>query len=147
MGFLDWQLIRVRGTSMRPALDHGAWVILSRAAQHLHSPRRFDVVRFIDPRRPGAWAIKRVAGLPGEEVGLGPEGLAIDGVRVAEPHAPAAGHGPARAWQVGAGEVFVLGDNREHSTDSRLYGPILLASLTGRVTRVLGRNSRLLLLV
>jgi len=146
MGILDWQLVRVRGTSMQPALDHGAWVIVSRAAYHRDPPRRFDVVRLADPRRPGAWAIKRVVGLPGEEVVLGPAGLVIDGERVVEPHSPAAGRAPAGPWSVGVGQVFVLGDNRDNSTDSRDYGPIPLTSLTGRVTRRLGRKPGLLLL-
>ena len=146
MGLLDWQLVRVRGTSMRPALDHGAWVILSRAAYRVDPPRRFDMVRLADPRRPGSWAIKRVVGLPGEEVMLGAAGLFIDGEMVAEPHAPAANQAASRRWQVGPHQCFVLGDNRDHSTDSRSYGPIALTSLTGRVTRVLGQNSSRLLL-
>ncbi|MCZ6747189.1 MAG: signal peptidase I [Acidobacteria bacterium] len=146
MGLLDWQLVRVRGTSMRPALDHGTWVIVSRAAFRRDPPRRFDVVRLADPRRPGAWAIKRVAGLPGEELILGPAGLFIDGEMVAEPHIPAANRAAFRRWQVGLHQCFVLGDNRDHSTDSRNYGPVALTSLTGRVTRVLGKNFGLLLL-
>jgi len=145
MGLLDWQVVRVRGTSMRPAVSQGAWVIVSRAAYHRDPPRRFDVVRLADPRRPGAWAIKRVAGLPGEVVVLGPDGLFIDGEMVAEPHALTKNRAASRQWQVGTEQCFVLGDNRDHSTDSRHYGPVSLTSLTGRVTRVLGRNSSLLL--
>ncbi len=129
---LTRQLIRVRGESMSPTLGDGRWVVVSRRAYVNRRPSRFDVVRFADPRRPGSWSVKRIVGLPTEQVELRNGALAIDGREVADPHAvpvDASDH----LWAPGRDEYVVLGDNRTRSTDSRHYGPIPLSAITGAV--------------
>ena len=79
--------------------------------------------------------VKRVIGLPGEEVTL-PEGLLlVNGKRLREPYLrglPASpGLGESR-WSLGREEYFVMGDNRAHSTDSRSFGPVALGQIEGR---------------
>ena len=137
MRLLNWQLIRVRGASMLPALTPGTWLIVDRLEGSGQPVRRFDLVRYVDPVRPAAWGIKRVVGLPGEEIRLSPEGLQVNGRLVPEPHARGTGTGATHCWSVGQDQCIVLGDNRDASTDSRSHGPLPLALLTGIVRRTL----------
>jgi signal peptidase I len=135
-GLFRYQLVRVRGQSMRPALRHGAWVLVDRGAYHSQFPRRFDIIRFVDTSRDGAWSVKRIIGLPGERLALRGGCLFVGGEACAEPHAWGGAAGD-HSWDPGTGEYVVLGDNRAASTDSRHYGPISLRSICGRVVRAL----------
>ena len=89
-------------------------------------------------RRPGACpvhSLKRVVGLPGEEIRLRDGMLFVDGEHHVEPYLgglPAAVGLGDRSWRVGTGEYFVMGDNRAHSTDSRHHGPIGAELIIGR---------------
>ena len=131
-----YQLVRVRGHSMRPALRHGAWVLMDRDAYHSGPPGRFDVIRFADTSRTGAWSVKRIVGLPGEHLTLRGGRMFIGKEACAEPHA-SGGIAGVHSWKPGACEVVVLGDNRAASTDSRDYGPISIRSICGRLVRTL----------
>ncbi|MDP1821135.1 MAG: signal peptidase I [Acidimicrobiales bacterium] len=158
------QAFYIPSASMEPQLREGDRVVVSRTAYRLHDPHRGDVVVFPDPGAPeetdgfveglvddvlGAVAlgshddselIKRVVGLPGEVI-QGRDGrVLIDGRRVFEPYLEpdmlTSDFGPAT---VPEGHVFVLGDNRTNSHDSRFadVGPIEIDSLVGRaVARV-----------
>lgn len=129
---LSRQLVRVRGESMAPTLGDGDWVVVSRRAYVRRSPSRFDVVRFVDPRRPGSWSVKRIVGLPSERVELRGGVLEIDGRELENPHG-IPGDSSEHLWAPGPGEYVVLGDNRTRSTDSRDYGPIAFSAITGAV--------------
>ena len=116
--------------SMQPAFDPGDYVI---AQVRRGIPDRGDVVIFNHPKRPGFELVKRVVGLPGEDVAISNAQVHIDGSVLAEPWAdgPTIGDG---SWSLGDLEVFVLGDNRAHSAgDSRTVGPIPLGDVGWRV--------------
>ena len=117
---------------MAPTLRDGQWVVVSRRSYARRLPSRFDVVRFVDPRRPGSWSIKRIVGLPSEQVELRGGELVVDCRAMDEPHA-APGNTADYLWMTGPGEYVVLGDNRSRSTDSRRYGPISFPAITGAV--------------
>ncbi len=117
---------------MAPTLRDGQWVVVSRRAYAHGLPSRFDVVRFVDPRRPGSWSIKRIVGLPAEQVELRGGELVVDCRAMDEPHA-APGNTADYLWMTGPGEYVVLGDNRPRSTDSRQYDPIDFSAITGGV--------------
>ena len=129
---LSRQLIKVRGESMAPILRDGQWVVASRRAYARRRPSRFDVVRFVDPWRPGSWSVKRIVGLPSEQVELRGGELVVDCRTIDEPHA-APGNTADCSWMTGPAEYVVLGDNRSRSTDSRQYGPIDFSAITGGV--------------
>ncbi len=116
--------------SMEPTLQSGDYVL----AQALRSiPTRGDIVIFDHPALPDLELVKRVVGLPGERIVIGNGQIHANEAVLAEPWAD----GPTRPdgrWELGADEVFVLGDNRSASAaDSRTLGPIPLWQTKWRV--------------
>jgi signal peptidase I len=119
---------------MEPAISERSWVIALKAGFRRRVPERFDVVRLEDPRSAGHWIMKRIVGLPGEEVGLREGELFIDNEPVADSYAycpdPQIDN---HEWWPRDDEYVVLGDNRMASTDSRKFGPVKRLSFRGRV--------------
>jgi len=114
----------VSGDSMSDTLNDGDVVMLDILSFRLSSPKRSDLVVFNAPDRPGSLMIKRIIGLPGETVRMDEEGnIFINERQINDPHAsePAdeAGLAAGRGITLGKDEYFVLGDNRNHSMDSR----------------------------
>lgn len=125
-------LMRVEGHSMRRTYQGGDMLLVTLPDLRLSGPRQGDVVILRYPGRHGLF-VKRVAALGGQVVALADGYLYVDGQRAQE--APGVIHdrqrfGPLR---VPAGHVFVLGDNRPDSVDSRSLGPIDQRLLVGRV--------------
>jgi signal peptidase I len=122
----------VDGPSMRPTLISGEWIVVSRLTYKLGSPRRGDVIVFLPPTNAQTDdLIKRVIGLPGETVEIRAGSVWIDGVALNESYAV----GPTSSdnrWQLGADQLFVMGDNRQLSLDSRSFGPIFLRNVVGK---------------
>ena len=118
---------RVEGDSMLPTLAHRESVLVVRARFGWNGLRRGDVVVF---KRPGGGEgsyIKRVVGLPGEDVRLAGGQVYLDGKLLAEDYIQGAGEADDaadREWFNGPDEYFLLGDNRAHSNDSRVFGPV-----------------------
>jgi signal peptidase I len=101
---------------------------------------RGDVVIF---RPPESWPsssdgtpyIKRVIGLPGETITIGPNGLTINGTAISEPYEfrdEGSVVEESATWTLGADEILVFGDHRSNSSDSRAFGPIPTSSVIGR---------------
>ena len=125
----------VRGDSMGPGFKSGQMLLVSRRALSGSGPSRGDVVIVRDPRDSRKALLKRVVGLPGEDVRLRDGMLFVDGEQHAEPYL---GGGPEtlgleeKSWRLGDDEYFVMGDNRSRSTDSREFGPVGRMSIRGR---------------
>ena len=124
--------VKVSGPSMAPTIADGTWVRVDRRAYGRHCPGRFDVVLIEHPRRPGLLEVKRVVGLPGENVVLSAKGFQVDGVSVEQPLVPQ-WDGRGGEWNLGAADYVVLGDNRARSTDSREFGAVHKRHIKGRV--------------
>jgi signal peptidase I len=116
----------VAGDSMRPALSPGDVVFCRVPGGRVE---RGDLVVFPHPRRTGFTLVKRVLGLPGESVNLDFGEVLIEGRRGLDRW----GIGftlPEGAWRLGAGEAFVLSDNRTATRDdSRHFGPVPIRDL------------------
>jgi signal peptidase I len=117
-----FQNFRIEGQSMETNLHDGEFLIVNKLLYYIHPPQRGDVVVFHSPQNPRKDFIKRVVGLPGEEVELIDGEVYVDGVRLYETYISNQG---GRSWGpevIGEFEYFVLGDNRDNSSDSRSWG-------------------------
>ncbi|MCS7178053.1 MAG: signal peptidase I [Anaerolineae bacterium] len=126
----------VRGDSMEPTLHDNERVIVEKISYRLTGgPRRGDVVVL---RLEGArdMLIKRVVALPGETVAIQGGQVIVDGMPLTEPWAVRPGGSDYPPTLVPEGYVFVLGDNRSHSNDSRSFGPIPLKNIIGHAVFV-----------
>lgn len=134
-------LAKVEGCSMYPQYHEGDLVVFSRVSG---SPERGDVILVKVPD--GQTLIKRVIGLPGEEVYIdGRTGtVLINGKELEEEYGPTEPEGYlAYPVVLGEGEYFVLGDNRGNSMDSRYYGPIGKSQIKGEVWVTLRMDGRM----
>ena len=136
------QQFQVSGHSMDTTLHHGDRVLVNKLSYRLHDPNRGDVVVLETLEGSSEHdLIKRVIGLPGEEIDIRNCHVYIDGKELAEPYldpdlAPCTEQDPASdiqfPYEVPDEEVFVLGDNRPFSMDSRRIGSIEYDHLLGR---------------
>lgn len=130
------QVSVIEGPSMEPAYHDGQHCILWLPAYRHRDPRRGDVVAFRKPGEPPS--VKRIIALPGETVEFRDGAVFVAGVRLQEPYLPpgtltAPGALAGHRVQAAPDCYLVLGDNRDHSTDSRHLGAIQRAWILGRV--------------
>lgn len=129
----------VSGASMEETFATGEYLIVDQVTYHFEDPLRGDVVIFRYPRDPSKFFIKRVIGLPGETVVVTdtevtilnnkhPEGIALD-----EPYIKSMHNGDVEIrTELGEHEYFVMGDNRDASSDSRAWGALPEENIVGR---------------
>lgn len=124
----------VQGRSMEPTLQDGERHLLNRFSYHCRAPQRGELVVLRDPGHSDC-AIKRVVGLPGDSVDLKNGRLLINGQALPEPYLrPDTRTDPiiqAFPIRLRAEQYFVLGDNRQNSEDSRVYGAIPRGQILG----------------
>ena len=128
--------VRVDGDSMLPTLLDRQLVLVVRPVFPWNRIKRSDVVVLTPPSPTpglpeGTWFIKRVAGMPDEEIVLSGGRLYADDVLLAELSGGA--ESSRREWWNGPDEYFVLGDNPSDSRDSRAFGPVPGDRIIGRV--------------
>ena len=141
--------VRVIGSAMAPTVIDGDYLVVQTYAGG-SVPLPGDVVVLRSPYDSNVDLVKRVVAGPGQTVLIRSAQLFVDGRPVSEPYAAAQG-----PWTVGAdwppagapvvlgpGDYFVLGDNRNHSSDSRVFGPVRLGSIRGRAVSILAPSAR-----
>jgi signal peptidase I len=134
-GVREWVMdpVRVTSQSMEPTLHRNQVVLVQKLGYGRLS--RNEVVAFHHPQT-GVLTVKRVVGLPGDEVEIRDTVLFLNGKPVEEPdidhtHDDGLFYGPSR---VPAGTVFLMGDNRLESVDSRAFGAVPVERVAGRIT-------------
>ena len=135
--------VRIDSGSMAPTLVAGDVVLVSQDAPDLADIDRGDLVTFRSPED-GDRALKRVVGLPGDVLVIRDSELYVNDHVVPEPyvdHALIDGY-YSRTFTVPEDSVFVMGDNRGNSVDSRDYGPVAVDDLRGRVLIRIGPVTR-----
>ena len=139
------QPYQVQQNSMERTLEPGQYVLVDKLTPRWDSYKRGDVVVFSPP---ATWTqdptpfIKRVIGLPGDKVEIKDDGkVYVNGVALDEPYTykndagvnePTVPLNDQTTWVIQPGELFVMGDHRQKSADSRAFGPIPESSVIGR---------------
>jgi len=132
----------VRGASMEPTFFDGEYLIIDELSYSLRQPDRGEVIVFRYPLSPSQFYIKRIIGLPGDTVWIDQGHVVIqnathpDGVILNEaeylPEGVRTG-GESTKTVLDKDQYFVLGDNREVSSDSRSWGILPRSNIIGRV--------------
>ena len=132
----------VKGSSMEPNYHSGDYLIIDELSYRLRDPQRGEVVVFRYPRNPQEYFIKRIIGLPGEEIQIrdgqvviyneqNQNGFFINEAFLEEGMFTYSANQDRISLAVD--EYYVLGDNRSASLDSRSFGPLKKQFITGRV--------------
>jgi signal peptidase I len=122
---------RIEGRSMEPNLHDGEYVLIDKISYLLHPPERGDVVVFVPPNNARDY-IKRVIGLPGDTVEIRGGQVYVNGIALDEPYLRNPTNSADQVYRVEEGRYFVMGDNRNDSSDSRGFGAIAFQSIVGR---------------
>lgn len=123
--------VRVDGYSMRPTLDDGEFVLVNKLSYRLGETSRGDIIVFHFPVNPQEDLVKRVIGLPGDTVLVKDNQVYVNGQVLNEPYIAQA---PLYSgeWTVKEGYLFVLGDNRNNSNDSKDWGMLPVEEVVGK---------------
>ncbi len=132
----------VKGASMEPNFYDHEYLIIDEISYRFNEKERGDIIVFRNPKNPQEFFIKRLIGLPGEEVQIQdgvitifnddfPEGKILPEPYLAEGTSTYAND--ENKIKVGDNEIFVLGDNRGSSKDSRVFGPVNKSFVVGKV--------------
>ena len=155
---------KVDGSSMDPTLVHGQYLLVNRlvylnvemgrlstiipfwnveveSSRHaIHPPRRGEIIVFEfpdkNPNNPRKDFVKRVVGLPGETIRIHHGEVLVDEQLLDEPYLTENGRSNSHEITLGEGEYYVLGDNRNHSSDSRAWGVVPKENVKGKVWMV-----------
>ena len=132
------QTVHVLGSSMYGTLHDNDLLVASKISYKLHPPQRGDIIVFKPPDEASRDFIKRVIALPGERIHITNSVVYINGQALHEPYLPEKwiynNNWPPDGQDklVPPNEYFVMGDNRNHSSDSRTFGFIELDSILGK---------------
>jgi signal peptidase I len=123
--------VRVDGFSMMPTLQDGEYVLVNRLAYRTKLPERGDIIVFVSPQTHDLDLIKRVIGLPGDTIKIAGGKVEVNGQVLNEPYIAAAPLYNGE-WHVTPGNLFVLGDNRNDSSDSHAWGLLPVKNVIGK---------------
>lgn len=127
--------IRVDGDSMVPTLISGEYVVVNRLSYRLGNPQRGDIIVFHFPRNPSEEYIKRVIGLPGDMIEVMNGSVYVNGQLLGESYLDVKMNYTGK-WEVPANQLFVLGDNRNNSSDSHDWGTVPMDYVVGKAVLV-----------
>jgi signal peptidase I len=126
--------IKVDSISMVPTLHAHDYVVVNKLAYKLGQPQRGDIIVFKNPIPTDPTQIpyiKRVIGLPGDQIHIADGNVYVNGVILTEPYLKVTTK-QGGDWTVPEGSLFVMGDNRNSSSDSRVWGWVPLGDVIGK---------------
>jgi signal peptidase I len=127
--------IRVEGSSMEPSLHDGEFVVINRLAYRWRDPSKGEIIVFRYPLDPERRFIKRIIGTPGDIIAVHGGKVYVNEEPLEEPYIAAAPKYEGE-WYVQPGNVFVLGDNRNNSSDSQNWGNLRIEDIIGKAVIV-----------
>lgn len=128
----------VSGASMEQTFHNNEYLIVDQVTYRFREPERGEVIIFRYPNDPSKYFIKRVIGLPGETVSIEDNTITItneenpNGLVLEEPYIGDVVTDGSQVVTLGEEEYFVMGDNRDHSSDSRSWGALEKDEIVGR---------------
>lgn len=127
--------VRVDGFSMRPTLEDGEFVLVSKLSYTFGDFKRGDIIVFHFPLNPDEELVKHIIGLPGDRVTVKDNQVYVNGQLVTETYIAQA---PLYSgeWMVAEGHLFVLGDNRNNSNDSKDWGLLPQENVVGKAVLI-----------
>lgn len=128
----------VRGASMEPNFREGDYLWIEKVSFHFSDLKRGEVIVLDAPDNRGQVYIKRIIGLPGERVIIKKDGIYINkdfsSFKLSEPYVQTGiTYSKQSDYTLSEEEIFVMGDNRNVSEDSRFFGPLKTKMIVGRV--------------
>lgn len=136
------QNFNIEGTSMEPSLHNTELILVDKWSYLFHAPDRGDVIVFVAPPDPTQDYIKRIVAVPGDVLTIHDTTVIVDGVTLNEPYVAQKNQGNPYAFNhinnlvIPPNDYFVLGDNRNGSSDSRNWGFVSRAKIVGRAALV-----------
>jgi signal peptidase I len=133
-----YQPVQVEGTSMMPRLANHERIFINKFVYRFEPIRRGDIVVFWYPLDPAKSYIKRVVGLPGEWVSIRDGHVLVNGKPLAEPYVPSGylDHQTYPPVSIDSDHYYVLGDHRDASNDSRVWGTVDRRYIYGKAVYV-----------
>lgn len=128
----------VSGASMDETFQSGQYLIVDQLSYYFDQPKRGEVIVFRYPRDPSKFFIKRIIGIPGDTINIQGTVITItnqthpDGIVLKESYIKSMSSGANLTENLGEGEYFVMGDNRDQSSDSRTWGVLEKDYVVGR---------------
>ena len=123
--------VRVENVSMQPTLHQGEFLLVNKMAYKNSLPRTGDIIIFHAPPEPGEDFIKRVIGAPGDRVLIKQGRVYVNDIQLEENYIADVPIYNGQ-WDVPADKLFVLGDNRNSSSDSHVWGFVPLENVVGK---------------
>lgn len=140
-----FQAYEIPSGSMEDTIMTGDMVFSEKLTYYGSKPKYKDIVTFIDPEIPSRTLIKRVIATGGQTVNLIDGAVYVDGVKLDEPYTRGLPSNPLNSafgkhitypYKVPSGELWLMGDNRTNSQDSRYYGSVPISSVTGKAVLI-----------
>jgi signal peptidase I len=123
---------KVYGSSMLPTIEEGEYIMVSKAAYFFHEPQRGDIIVFDSPQDSKSDLIKRIIALPGDTVEIRDDKVTVNGTILNEPYILETPHYLMMPEEIPADHYFVLGDNRNNSSDSHRGWTVPRQNIVGK---------------
>jgi len=122
----------VSGLSMAPRIASGEFVLINTFSYRLHAPQRGDIIAFRHDSPAPEIFIKRIIGLPGDKIAIDRGAVIVNGNTLPEPYVRFADNRSFGEVTVPPNSLYVLGDNRVDSNDSRFWGFVAEDQVLGK---------------
>ena len=133
------QFHKVSGNSMVPTMHNGDYLVTEKVSYRFRAPKSGEIIVLKNPRNESQDFIKRIIAVPGDTVEISNGNVLVNGKILEEKYLPPSTPTHSGAFltegssvKVGSNQYFAFGDNREHSSDSREWGPVTKEEIVGR---------------